>query len=104
LIKKQTIGGKDKANFPGLGLERVDIKMGTGAYTSAMHCHEIKPKKIAGREVLFSPSSPHLITRTTVKRCQRKKFAKVRKELIRRFREGLRDQDDHSSFWRKAPH
>jgi hypothetical protein len=53
LIKKQTIGRKDKADFPGLGLESVDIKMDTGAYTSAIHCHEIGTKEVEGKEVLF---------------------------------------------------
>jgi hypothetical protein len=53
LAKKQTIGRKDKADFPNLGLKSVDIKMDTGAYTSAIHCHEIKTKEIDGKEVLF---------------------------------------------------
>ena len=50
--KKTIIGRKDKADFPELGLEELDIKVDTGAYTSAIHCHKIVTKKIDGRDVL----------------------------------------------------
>jgi hypothetical protein len=62
LKKKITIGRKDKANFPGLGLKSLDIKMDTGAYTSAIHCHKIEKKEKDGKEVLvfrlLDPSHP----------------------------------------------
>ena len=50
--KKTTIGRKDKASFPELGLTHIDIKVDTGAFTSAMHCHKIEVKKIDGVKVL----------------------------------------------------
>lgn len=50
--KKITIGRKDKANFPKLALKNIDIKMDTGAYTSAIHCHQIEKKEKEGKEVL----------------------------------------------------
>jgi hypothetical protein len=50
--KKITIGRKDKADFPELGLIHLDIKMDTGAYTSAIHCHKIKREVIDGKEIL----------------------------------------------------
>jgi hypothetical protein len=53
LKTRQTIGRKDKADFPELGLATVDIKVDTGAYTSAIHCHEIGTKEVNGKEVLF---------------------------------------------------
>ncbi len=53
MIKKQTIGRNDKADFPVFRLEEIDIKMDTGAYTSAIHCREIKTKEVDGKEVLF---------------------------------------------------
>lgn len=60
--KKITIGRKDKANFPELGLKNLDIKMDTGAYTSAIHCYKIGKKKVEGKEVLvftlLDPSHP----------------------------------------------
>jgi len=60
--QKIIIGRKDKANFPELGQKMLDIKMDTGAYTSAIHCHKIELKKIKGKEVLFftvlDPSHP----------------------------------------------
>ena len=60
--KKITIGRKDKAEFPELGLIDIDIKIDTGAYTSAIHCHKIGTKTIDGKEVLIftllDPSHP----------------------------------------------
>ena len=52
LNQKITIGRKDKANFPELGLENIDIKIDTGAYTSAIHCHKVEKKNQDGKEVL----------------------------------------------------
>lgn len=60
--KKTTIGRKDKAHFPELGLKDIDIKMDTGAYTSAIHCQKIEIKEIEEKEVLvftlLDPSHP----------------------------------------------
>jgi hypothetical protein len=39
---KITIGRIDKADFPELSLEEIDIKIDSGAYTSSIHCSEIK--------------------------------------------------------------
>jgi len=59
---KITIGRKDKADFPELGLKNMAIKTDTGAYTSAIHCHNIEIKVIEEKEVLFftllDPSHP----------------------------------------------
>lgn len=52
LKKKITIGRKDKAHFPKLGLENIDIKVDTGAYTSAIHCQKIETKQVKDKEVL----------------------------------------------------
>ena len=66
LKKKRIIGRKDKANFPSLGLENLDIKMDTGAYTSAIHCRKIETRKKNGKETLFftllDPSHPQYNT------------------------------------------
>ncbi|MDP5078682.1 MAG: RimK/LysX family protein [Nonlabens sp.] len=40
--KKIIIGRTDRADFPKLGLENIDIKIDTGAYTSSIHCSDIK--------------------------------------------------------------
>lgn len=60
--KKIIIGRKDKAYFPDLGLKGLDIKMDTGAYTSAIHCHHIELKEKDGKEILIfkllDPSHP----------------------------------------------
>lgn len=39
---KVIIGRTDKADFPKLELEDVDIKIDTGAYTSSIHCKDIE--------------------------------------------------------------
>jgi len=52
LKKKLTLGRKDKADFPEMSLKGIDIKMDTGAYTSAIHCHNITTTKIDGIETL----------------------------------------------------
>ena len=46
--KKITIGRKDKIDFPELGLEDIDVKVDTGAYTSSIHCHHIEEKEHDG--------------------------------------------------------
>ena len=51
--KKIIIGRKDRANFPEFNLKNIDIKMDTGAYTSAIHCRDIEIKVIKGEETLF---------------------------------------------------
>lgn len=41
--KLKTIGRLEKVDFPEWGLEDIDAKVDTGAYTSSLHCHHIKP-------------------------------------------------------------
>jgi len=45
---KIVLGRTDKANFPELHLSEIDIKVDTGAYTSAIHCHEIEEVSVDG--------------------------------------------------------
>ncbi|MGM0582366.1 MAG: ATP-dependent zinc protease [Bacteroidota bacterium] len=42
---KKTIGRIDKLDLPELGLEKVQAKIDTGAYTSAIHCSKIHIEK-----------------------------------------------------------
>ena len=39
---KKVLGRIDKINFPELHLNNIDVKIDTGAYTSAIHCSKIK--------------------------------------------------------------
>ncbi|MGB3591764.1 MAG: RimK/LysX family protein [Nonlabens sp.] len=41
---KLTIGRKDKADFPKLEIEGIDVKIDTGAYTSSIHCKDIEER------------------------------------------------------------
>ena len=40
-MTKQILGRVDKLDFPALNLFEIDVKIDTGAYTSAIHCSEI---------------------------------------------------------------
>lgn len=59
---KVLIGRKDRADFPDLKLINLDIKIDTGAYSSAIHCHHIEEKQVKGRKILsfqlLDPSHP----------------------------------------------
>ncbi len=39
---KILLGRREKANFPELHLNNIDAKVDTGAYTSSIHCHDIR--------------------------------------------------------------
>ena len=39
---KQTIGRREKVDFPDLGLFGLTAKIDTGAYTTALHCHTVR--------------------------------------------------------------
>ncbi|MDN3491784.1 ATP-dependent zinc protease family protein [Winogradskyella bathintestinalis] len=41
-MTKKILGRIDKVNFPDLQLNNIDVKMDTGAYTSAIHCSKIR--------------------------------------------------------------
>ena len=60
--EKITIGRRDKGDFPDLKLENIDLKIDTGAYTSAIHCRKIELREVEGQQVLFftllDPSHP----------------------------------------------
>lgn len=51
--KKIVIGRSDKANFPEIGLDEINVKIDSGAYTSAIHCCKISLAKKGCLEVIF---------------------------------------------------
>jgi hypothetical protein len=59
---KITIGRVDKANFPKLSLTEIDVKVDSGAYTSSIHCSNIKEVIIDGENLiqftLLDPEHP----------------------------------------------
>ena len=59
---KITIGRIDKADFPELSLEDIDIKIDSGAYTSSIHCSDIEEIIIKNshciRFTLLDPEHP----------------------------------------------
>ena len=58
----KVIGRVDKADFPELSLENIEIKMDTGAYTSSIHSHDMKEHTQDGEPCLvfqiLDPSHP----------------------------------------------
>jgi hypothetical protein len=59
---KKLIGRSDKVDLPELGLFDLDAKIDTGAYTSAIHCHNIKVVNKGGKKllhfILLDPAHP----------------------------------------------
>jgi hypothetical protein len=49
---KITIGRSDKADFPELSLSEIDVKIDSGAYTSSIHCSNIKETSINGTPII----------------------------------------------------
>jgi len=49
---KITIGRIDKADFPELSLSDIDVKIDSGAYTSSIHCSDIKEIMVDGKKHL----------------------------------------------------
>ena len=41
-MTKKTLGCVDKVDFPELKLNTIDVKIDTGAYTSAIHCSKVR--------------------------------------------------------------
>lgn len=92
-MHKQVIGRTDVADFPELNLSDIDIKIDTGAYTSAIHCSEIAEidgklyctfhidghQNFSGKQVVFSS-----FKRTDVKSSNgfRENRFKIKSEIV----------------------
>lgn len=57
MIHKQIIGRTDVVDFPDLGLFGIEVKVDTGAYTSAIHCSKIE--EIDGKLSCFFHDESH---------------------------------------------
>lgn len=58
-MEKIVIGRRDKADFPKLGFNNVDVKVDTGAYTSSIHCTNIKEEEGGLKGTFFDPDHPN---------------------------------------------
>ncbi|MDF1572841.1 MAG: RimK/LysX family protein [Bacteroidales bacterium] len=47
--EKRLIGRSDKADFPQLELNNIDVKIDTGAYSGAIHCEHIEEIEACGK-------------------------------------------------------
>lgn len=56
--EKLTIGRRETIDFPELGLFGITAKVDTGAYTTALHCHDIREEKGVLYFKLLDPTHP----------------------------------------------
>lgn len=56
--EKLTIGRREVVDFPELDLFGITAKIDTGAYTTALHCHDIREEKGVLYFKLLDPSHP----------------------------------------------
>ncbi|MBA3705723.1 MAG: ATP-dependent zinc protease [Bacteroidetes bacterium] len=56
--EKLTIGRRELVDFPELGLYAITAKVDTGAYTTALHCHDIREEKGVLYFKLLDPCHP----------------------------------------------
>ncbi|WP_299102427.1 RimK/LysX family protein [uncultured Winogradskyella sp.] len=56
-MTKKILGRVDRVNFPDLQLNNIDIKIDTGAYTSAIHCSKIR--EVDGKLYCIFDSNRH---------------------------------------------
>jgi hypothetical protein len=56
--EKLTIGRREVIDFPELGLVGITAKVDTGAYTTALHCHDIREENGVLYFKLLDPTHP----------------------------------------------
>jgi len=56
--EKLIIGRREEVDFPELGLYGITAKIDTGAYTTALHCHDIQETNGVLHFKLLDPSHP----------------------------------------------
>lgn len=87
----KTIGRIDKADFPELFLSNINIKIDTGAYTSTIHCDDIKEVIIDGEKYiefkLLDPTHPQYSdnkfkTKRFKKRMIKNSFGKAEQRFV----------------------
>jgi hypothetical protein len=87
----KVVGRVDKADFPEFSLVDIDVKVDTGAYTSTIHCHDIKEVIIDGMKhiefELLDPAHPHyqniiFKTKQYKKRRVKNSFGKSEKRYV----------------------
>lgn len=63
LHKIRTLGRLEKVSFPELGLSNLEGKIDTGAYTTTLHCHDVKVIMVNNNPILvvklLDPSHQH---------------------------------------------
>jgi hypothetical protein len=57
--EKLRIGRRETIDFPELGLYGIIAKVDTGAYTTALHCHDIREEKGVLYFKLLDPTHPY---------------------------------------------
>jgi hypothetical protein len=57
-VEKTVIGRRELVDFPELGIYGLTAKIDTGAYTAALHCHDIAVKNDVLHFKLLDPTHP----------------------------------------------
>jgi len=89
--KQLTIGRVEKIDFPDFNIVEIDAKVDTGAYTSAMHCHDVTTFMDEGVEMvsfkLLDPSHPsynhkEIVLPVKARRRIKNSFGQVQRRII----------------------
>ncbi len=77
---KKTVGRREIVDFPLLGLIGIEAKVDTGAYTSALHCQNVRLIETGGAEFVtfhpLDPTHPEFEEKELVIPLKQKKFIK----------------------------
>ena len=65
-MAKKVIGRTDKIDFPELNLNAIDVKIDTGAYTSAIHCSKIVEENNTLYCTFYSKGHPYFSGKVVV--------------------------------------
>ncbi len=79
------IGRREFISFPLLGIDSIEAKIDTGAYTSSIHCDSIEVKQVDGKLILHFKIDPFAKEEFKFEEFKRKKIKNSFGEMEERF-------------------